>query len=109
MKGMTMTEKIIAKHCGLDYVSPGMLVMAKLDMILANDITAPLAIDEFEKAGFDSVFDKEKIALIMDHFVPCKDIKSAMQVQKTKNFASKIGIKHFYDIGVSGIEHSCLP
>ena len=87
MKGMTMTEKIIAKHCGLDYVSPGMLVMAKLDMILANDITAPLAIDEFEKAGFDSVFDKEKIALIMDHFVPCKDIKSAMQVQKTKNFA----------------------
>ncbi len=109
MKGMTMTEKIIAKHCGLDYVSPGMLVMAKLDMILANDITAPLAIDEFEKAGFDSVFDKEKIALIMDHFVPCKDIKSAMQVQKTKNFASKIGIKHFYDIGVSGIEHSFLP
>ena len=109
MKGMTMTEKIIAKHCGKDFVQAGMLVMADLDMILANDITAPLAIDEFVKAGFDKVFDKEKIALIMDHFVPCKDIKSAMQVQKTKEFASKIGIKHFYDIGVSGIEHAFLP
>ena len=109
MKGMTMTEKIIAKHCGKDFVQAGMLVMADLDMILANDITAPLAIDEFVKAGFDKVFDKEKIALIMDHFVPCKDIKSAMQVQKTKDFASKIGIKHFYDIGVSGIEHAFLP
>ena len=87
MKGMTMTEKIIAKHCGKDFVQAGMLVMADLDMILANDITAPLAIDEFVKAGFDKVFDKEKIALIMDHFVPCKDIKSAMQVQKTKDFA----------------------
>ena len=70
MKGMTMTEKLIALHCGKDYVVPGELVMANLDMILANDITAPLAIDEFEKAGFDKVFDKEKIALIMDHFVP---------------------------------------
>jgi len=109
MKGMTMTEKLIALHCGKDYVVPGELVMANLDMILANDITAPLAIDEFEKAGFDKVFDKEKIALIMDHFVPCKDIKSAMQVQKTKKFAVKIGIKHFYDIGVSGIEHAFLP
>ena len=106
---MTMTEKIIAKHCGLESVQPGMLVMANLDMILANDITAPLAIDEFEKAEFNKVFDKEKIALIMDHFVPCKDIKSAIQVQKTKNFASKIGIKHFYDIGESGIEHAFLP
>lgn len=109
MKGMTMTEKIIAKHCGKDFVQAGMLVMADLDMILANDITAPLAIDEFVKAGFDKVFDKEKIALIMDHFVPCKDIRSAMQVKKTKDFASKIGIKHFYDIGVSGIEHAFLP
>lgn len=109
MKGMTMTEKLIALHCGKDYVVPGELVMANLDMILANDITAPLAIDEFEKAGFDKVFDKEKIALIMDHFVPCKDIKSAMQVQKTKNFASKIGIKHFYDAGEAGIEHAFLP
>ena len=106
---MTMTEKIIAKHCGLESVQPGMLVMANLDMILANDITAPLAIDEFEKAEFNKVFDKEKIALIMDHFVPCKDIKSAILVQKTKNFASKIGIKHFYDIGESGIEHAFLP
>ncbi len=109
MKAMTMTQKIIAKHCGMDYVEQGSLVMADLDMILANDITAPLAIDEFEKAGFDKVFDKEKIALVMDHFVPCKDIKSALQVQKTKNFATKIGIKHFYDIGKSGIEHAFLP
>ena len=109
MKAMTMTQKIIAKHCGMDYVEQGTLVMANLDMILANDITAPLAIDEFEKAGFDKVFDKEKIALVMDHFVPCKDIKSALQVQKTKNFATKIGIKHFYDVGKSGIEHAFLP
>ncbi|MDE6968075.1 MAG: 3-isopropylmalate dehydratase large subunit [Clostridia bacterium] len=109
MKGMTMTEKIIAKHSGMDYVQAGMLVMANLDMILANDITAPLAIDEFEKAGFDRVFDCEKISLIMDHFTPCKDIKSAMQVQKTKKFATKFGIKHFYDIGESGIEHAFLP
>lgn len=109
MKGMTMTEKLIAMHCGKDYVVPGELVMANLDMILANDITAPLAIDEFEKAGFDRVFDTNKIALIMDHFVPCKDIKSAMQVQKTKKFASKIGIKHFYDVGEAGIEHAFLP
>lgn len=109
MKGMTMTEKLIAMHCGQDFVEPGMLVMANLDMILANDITAPLAIDEFEKAGFDKVFDTEKISLIMDHFVPCKDIKSALQVQKTKKFATKIGIKHFYDIGKSGIEHAFLP
>lgn len=109
MKAMTMTEKIIAKHCGLDFVEPDMLVMANLDMILANDITAPLAIDEFEKAGFTKVFNKEKIALIMDHFVPCKDIKSAMQVQKTKNFATKIGIKHYYDVGEAGIEHAFLP
>lgn len=109
MKAMTMTEKIIAKHCGKDYVEPGMLVMASLDMILANDITAPLAIDEFEKANFNKVFDTEKIALIMDHFVPCKDIKSAMQVQKTKNFAKKMGIKHFYDVGKAGIEHAFLP
>lgn len=109
MKPMTITEKIIAKHCGVDYVEPGALVMANLDFILANDITAPLAINEFEKAGFDSVFDKTKIALIMDHFVPCKDIKSAMQVQKTKNFALKFGIKHFYDVGKAGIEHAFLP
>lgn len=109
MKGMTMTEKLIAMHCGQEYVTAGQLVMADLDLILANDITAALAIDEFEKAGFNEVFDKEKIALIMDHFVPCKDIKSATQVQKTKNFAMKIGIKHFYDIGESGIEHAFLP
>lgn len=109
MVKMTMTEKIIARHCGKDFVQPGELVMANLDMILANDITAPLAIDEFEKAGFDGVFDREKIALIMDHFVPCKDIKSASQVQKTKKFAAKIGIKHYYDVGEAGIEHAFLP
>lgn len=107
--GMTITEKIIAQHCGLDFVEPDMLVMAKLDMILANDITAPLAIDEFEKAGFDKVFDKDKISLIMDHFVPCKDIKSATQVQKTKNFAKKHNITHYYDAGEAGIEHAFLP
>lgn len=107
--GMTMTEKIIAKHAGKESVHADELVMAKLDIVLGNDITAPLAIDEFEKAGFENVFDNEKIALVMDHFVPCKDIKSATQVKKTRDFARKYNIKHYYDVGKMGIEHALLP
>ena len=75
--GMTMTQKILAAHAGLDKVEPGQLIMAKLDMVLGNDITSPVAINEFEKAGFSSVFDRTKISLVMDHFAPNKDIKAA--------------------------------
>ena len=77
--GMTMTQKILAAHAGLDHVEAGQLINAKLDMVLGNDITSPVAINEFEKAGFTGVFDKEKISLVMDHFVPNKDIKAAEQ------------------------------
>lgn len=107
--GMTMTQKILAHHAGLDKVVPGQLIMAKLDMVLANDITAPVAINEFEKAGLTSVFDKNKIALVMDHFCPNKDIKAAEQVAKTREFAKKHNITHFYDVGQMGIEHALLP
>ena len=107
--GMTMTEKILAHHAGLDSVVPGQLVMAKLDMVLANDITAPVAINEFQKAGLTTVFDNDKIALVMDHFCPNKDIKAAEQVAKTRQFAKQHNITHFYDVGQMGIEHALLP
>lgn len=106
---MTMTEKIIAKHTGKASVKADELVMAKLDLVLGNDITSAMAIKEFEKAGFDKVFDNEKIALVMDHFVPCKDIKSATQVKISRDFAKKHNIKHYYDVGKMGIEHALLP
>lgn len=107
--GMTMTQKILAHHAGLDEVKPGQLIMAKLDMVLANDITAPVAINEFEKAGLTSVFCQDKIALVMDHFCPNKDIKAAEQVKQTRTFAKKHNITHFYDVGQMGIEHALLP
>lgn len=107
--GMTMTQKILAYHAGLESVQAGQLINAKLDMVLANDITAPVAINEFEKAGFESVFDNEKIALVMDHFTPNKDIKAAQQCLKTRIFARKHNIKHFYDVGNMGVEHALLP
>ncbi len=107
--GMTMTEKILASHAGLPCVSAGQLIMAKLDMVLANDITAPVAIREFEKAGLSSVFDQDKIALVMDHFCPNKDIKAAEQAVVSRNFAKKHHITHFYDVGQMGIEHALLP
>ncbi|MDD4296313.1 MAG: 3-isopropylmalate dehydratase large subunit [Ruminiclostridium sp.] len=106
---MTMTQKIIAKASGLDNVWPGQLVQAKVDLVLGNDITAPVAIKEFENAGFDKVFDTEKIALVPDHFTPNKDIKSAMQVKMLREFARKMNIKHFFEIGQMGIEHALLP
>jgi len=107
--GMTMTQKILAKSSGQKSVSPGMLISAKVDMVLGNDITAPVAIKEFEKIGAEKVFDTGKIALVPDHFTPNKDIKSAEQVKLMREFARKMGIKHFFEIGQMGVEHALLP
>jgi 3-isopropylmalate/(R)-2-methylmalate dehydratase large subunit len=106
---MTISQKILAKKAGLNHVVPGQLIMAKLDTVLANDITGPVAINEFEKAGFDTVFDADKIALVMDHFTPNKDIKAAEQCKQCRTFAGKHNITHFYDTGEVGIEHALLP
>ncbi len=107
--GMTMTQKILAKHAGLESVTEGQLIKAKLDMVLGNDITSPVAINEFNKNGFDKVFDKSKISLVMDHFTPNKDIKAAIQCQQCRGFAEKYDIDNFYDVGNVGIEHALLP
>lgn len=106
---MTMSQKILARAAGLDSVKPGQLIQAKLDMVLGNDITAPVAIKEFEKAGLKTVFDTEKIALVPDHFTPNKDIKSAEQVKLMREFARKMEIKHFFEVGQMGVEHALLP
>ena len=97
--GMTMTQKILAAHAGLDKVEAGQLIKCKLDMVLGNDVTTPVAINEFNKAGFSNVFDKEKISLVMDHFTPNKDIKSAAHTKQCRDFASKLKIKNYYEIG----------
>lgn len=107
--GMTMTQKILAAHAGVDNVSVGDLISVKLDMVLANDITGPVSINEFEKAGFTDIFDKNKISLVMDHFTPNKDIKSAEQCKKCRSFAKKFDISNYYDVGEMGIEHALLP
>jgi len=107
--GMTMTQKILARHAGLDYVVPGQLIEAKLDMVLGNDITTPVAITEFEKAGFTQVFDKDKIAIVLDHYTPCKDIKSAQLCLQSRTFAKKHEITNFFDVGQMGVEHALLP
>lgn len=107
--GMTMTQKILAKHAGLESVVEGQLIRAKLDMVLGNDITSPVAINEFEKIGFDGIFDKNKISLVMDHFTPNKDIKAAKQCQQCRGFADKYDIVNFYDVGEVGVEHALLP
>ena len=107
--GMTMTQKILAAHAGLDSVKAGDLIEAKLDIVLGNDVTTPVAIDVFEKAGFDRVFDKDKVAIVLDHYTPCKDIKSAELCATARNFAKKHNITHFYDVGQVGIEHALLP
>jgi 3-isopropylmalate/(R)-2-methylmalate dehydratase large subunit len=107
--GMTMTQKILAAHAGLDHVEAGQLIEAKLDLVLGNDITSPVAINEFEKCGANSVFDKNRIALVLDHFVPNKDIKAAEQCRQTRGFAGKYDIKNFFDVGKMGIEHALLP
>jgi 3-isopropylmalate/(R)-2-methylmalate dehydratase large subunit len=105
----TITEKILAAHADQDTVVPGQLINVRIDMALANDITAPIAIDLFEKSGVESVFDAERIALVPDHFVPNKDIRSAIQVQAMRTFARKHHIKHFFELGEMGIEHVLLP
>ena len=106
---MTMTQKILASHAGLDSVKAGQLIRVKLDMVLGNDITSPVAINEFEKAGFKGVFDKKKISLVMDHFAPNKDIKAATQCKQCRQFAACHEIENYYDVGEMGIEHALLP
>ena len=107
--GMTMTQKILAKHAGLSEVKPGQLVEAKVDLVLGNDITAPVAITEFEKAGLTQIFDRDKIAIVLDHSTPCKDIKSAQLCAQAREFAKKHSITNFFDVGKVGIEHALLP
>ncbi len=107
--GMTMTQKILAAHAGLDRVSPGQLIEAKVDIVLGNDITTPVAVNEFNKAGFTEVFDPKKVAIVLDHFVPNKDIKAAQQSKQCREFACSHCISHFYDVGKMGIEHALLP
>ena len=107
--GMTMTQKILAAHAGLESVEAGQLIEADIDLALANDITGPVSIRELEKAGMDQVFDREKVALVLDHFAPNKDIKSAEQCKVCREFAKKHNIVHFFDVGSMGIEHALLP
>ena len=107
--GMTMTQKILAAHCGAASVKAGQLINARLDIVLGNDITTPVAINEFEKAGFDAVFDKTRVNIVLDHFVPNKDIKAAQQSKECRDFAGCHGVSHFYDVGKMGIEHALLP
>jgi 3-isopropylmalate/(R)-2-methylmalate dehydratase large subunit len=107
--GMTMTQKILAAHAGLESVSAGQLIEADLDLVLGNDITSPVAIHEIDKMKVDGVFHKDKIALVMDHFVPNKDIKSAEHCKCVREFACKNEISNFFDVGEMGIEHALLP
>ncbi len=107
--GMTMTQKILAAHAGLESVKAGDLIEAKLDLVLGNDVTTPVAVDVFDKAGFTRVFDKDKIAIVLDHYTPCKDIKSAQLCKTAREFARRFDITHFYDVGQVGIEHALLP
>ena len=107
--GMTLTQKILAAHAGLESVTAGQLISAKLDIVLGNDITTPVAVNEFKKAGFEKVFDKDKIAIVLDHFVPNKDIKAAEQSKTCREFACGHCVSHFYDVGKMGIEHALLP
>ena len=106
---MTMTQKILAAHAGLQEVRAGQLIKAKLDLVLGNDITTPVAINEFEAAGFNQVFDKSRIAMVMDHFAPNKDIKSATQCKQCRTFARRFDIDNYFDVGTMGIEHALLP
>ncbi|MEF2560100.1 MAG: 3-isopropylmalate dehydratase large subunit [Eggerthellaceae bacterium] len=106
---MTMAEKILAAHAGLDEVVPGQLIECDLDLVLSNDVTAPIAIKEFKKVGVDKVFDPTKIALVPDHYVPNKDIQSAEQAKMTRDFAREQGITHYYEVGCMGVEHALLP
>ena len=107
--GMTMSQKILAAHAGLESVRAGQLVMADLDMVLGNDITAPVAINEFAKFGKETVFDRDKVALVPDHFTPNKDIKAAEQAKAMRTFARDHEITNYFEVGEMGIEHALLP
>lgn len=107
--GMTLSQKILAKHAGLYEVKAGQLINAQLDLVLANDITGPVAIKEFKKAGIKKVADRQKIALVMDHFAPNKDIKSAQQCKICREFSKEHNLTNFFDVGKMGIEHALLP
>ena len=107
--GSTMTQKLLAAKCGQNEVRPGQLVMCNLDMVLGNDITAPVAIREFERLNRQDVFNKHKIALVPDHFVPNKDIKSAQQAAVMREFARRMEIENYFETGRAGIEHALLP
>ncbi len=106
---MTMTQKILAAHAGLDKVEEGQLIMVELDLVLGNDITAPVAIQEFHKIGAKQVFDRDKVALVPDHFTPNKDIKSAQQCRMLREFANDYDIENYFEIGRMGIEHVLIP
>ena len=107
--GMTMTQKILAAHAGLPSVKAGDLILADLDMVLGNDVTTPVAIREFNKLGKTQVFDRTKVAMVMDHFTPNKDIKAATQCKMCREFADEMDVEHYYDVGDMGIEHALLP
>lgn len=107
--GMTMTQKILAKHASLPSVKAGDLILADLDLVLGNDVTTPVAIREFNKLGMDRVFDKSKVTMVMDHFTPNKDIKAAAQCKMCREFAGEYEVEHYYDVGDMGIEHALLP
>lgn len=107
--GMTMTQKILARAAGMDAVKAGDLIKANLSLVLGNDITAPVAIREFDKLGVEDVFDKKKVALVPDHFTPNKDIKSAEQAKVVRTFANEFGIENYFEVGEVGIEHALLP
>ncbi|MBU1150363.1 MAG: 3-isopropylmalate dehydratase large subunit, partial [Proteobacteria bacterium] len=106
---MTITEKILSRHTDLDEVHPGMLINARVDIALGNDITAPIAIDVFRKSGGKEVFDREKIVLVPDHFAPNKDIESAEQCKIMRDFAREHEITHYFEVGEAGVEHVLLP
>ncbi len=106
---MTMTQKILAAHAGLEKVEAGDLILANLDRVMGNDITSPVAIREFDKMGFDGVYDKDKVTVVLDHFAPNKDIKAAIQCKMCRDFCKEKEITHFYDVGRMGIEHALLP
>ena len=108
-KPQTITQKILAAHAGKDYVEPGELILARVDIALGNDITAPLAITAFRDVGAKKVFDRERVVLVCDHFAPNKDIASAIQVQMVRLFAQEQNLVHFYDGGDMGVEHALLP
>lgn len=107
--GMTMTQKILASHAGLETVQAGQLILANLDLVLGNDITSPVAIKEFAKLNKEKVFDKDKVTMVMDHFAPNKDIKAAEQCKMCRDFCGEKDVTHFYDVGKMGIEHALLP